>query len=656
MLEQERARLKNVLDGTQAGTWKWNVQTGETDFNKRWAEMMGYTLDELSPFSIETWKKLTHPEDLLMSTELLEKHFKGELAYYECRLRMKHKNGAWVWVLDKGRVAEWTDDGKPLWMYGTQQDITSQVRAEESLKNSEIQLSNALQMAKAGHWEYDVESDTFTFNDNFYRIFRTTADEVGGYTMSSAEYARRFLHTEDAHMVAEENRRALETDDPSYNRTIEHRINYSDGETGHILVRYFIEKDGAGKTIRTFGVNQDITERKNMECALEEREQIFRRVFTESPVGKELYNPDGLLVELNKTCLDIFGVSDPEQVKGFNLFEDPNIPVTAKESLTKGQAVSYNYNFDFSEVRRLELYDTSGTGKLLIHADITPLGCDGQRASGGYLVQVRDVTEHRQLEQEREATLTILRLLNATNNRQELMESVILYLRDWTGCEAVGIRIKEGEDFPYYVTAGFSNEFVLAEKFLCEIDGHGRIVRDGQSNPVLDCMCGNIIRGRFDPELPFFTDHGSFWTNSTTELLASTSEKDRQARTRNRCNGEGYESVALVPIRFGKETFGLLQINDRRKNVFTQRMIDILERLADNLAIGMAQRASVARLRDSNERLSLATRAAGIGIWDWDVLRNELKWDDSMYLLYGIEKDEFKGAYEAWIKCLHPKI
>jgi PAS domain S-box-containing protein len=136
------------------------------------------------------------------------------------------------------------------------------------------------------------------------------------------------------------------------------------------------------------------------------------------------------------------------------------------------------------------------------------------------------------------------------------------------------------------------------------------VKRDSVGNPVLECMCGNIIRGRFDPSKPFFTAHGSFWTNSTTELLASTTEADRQARTRNRCNGEGYESVALIPLRASGETFGLLQLNDRRRGLFTARRISLFERLADSVALGLAHRKSqeALHLRDR------AINAAGEGI------------------------------------------
>lgn len=139
-LSKERTKLNNIIIGTRSGIWEWNVQTGATEFNERWAEIIGYSLEELAPVSIETWKNYSHPEDLKRSVELLEKHFRGELDYYECEARMRHKNGEWVWVLDRGMVTTWTKDGKPLMMMGTHQDITRRKRAEEELIESNRKL------------------------------------------------------------------------------------------------------------------------------------------------------------------------------------------------------------------------------------------------------------------------------------------------------------------------------------------------------------------------------------------------------------------------------------------------------------------------------------------------------------------------------------
>jgi PAS domain S-box-containing protein len=133
----DKRRLATILIGTNAGTWEWNIKTGAAIFNERWAEILGYKLAELSPVSIETWKRFVHPEDFKLSEDLLQKHFSGETEYYVCEARMKHKNGHWVWVSDKGCVNEWSTDGEPLYMSGTHQDITQSKEQKQLLYEAE---------------------------------------------------------------------------------------------------------------------------------------------------------------------------------------------------------------------------------------------------------------------------------------------------------------------------------------------------------------------------------------------------------------------------------------------------------------------------------------------------------------------------------------
>jgi len=287
---------------------------------------------------------------------------------------------------------------------------------------------------------------------------------------------------------------------------------------------------------------------------------------------------------------------------------------------------------------------------------------DEERDFLGIRVNNRDITERKQAESERRITVKLLRQSSVAKDVNELLQGITSVLQRWSGCAAVGIRLRENEDYPYYETRGFDAEFVLAENRLCSTDAQGCPLRDASGNVILECMCGNIICGRFDPSLPFFTERGSFWTNSTSELLASTTEAERQARTRNRCNGEGYESVALIPLQAAGETFGLLQFNDQRKGQFSTARIELLERLGYNIASALAQHKAVQALRMSEENLrreqemlSEAQRIAHLGSWDWNILTNELSWSDEVYRIFGLDLQEFGATYDAFLASVHPE-
>jgi hypothetical protein len=129
-------------------------------------------------------------------------------------------------------------------------------------------------------------------------------------------------------------------------------------------------------------------------------------------------------------------------------------------------------------------------------------------------------TELRLAQDSRELIIVILAHLNEPVLDVDVLGKILGLVKEFTGFEAIGIRLREDEDFPYAVAAGFSNDFIATENSLCCRTEYGEIVRDSNGYPVLECICGEVIRGRTDPSLPFFTPGGSFWTNSRTELLA----------------------------------------------------------------------------------------------------------------------------------------
>jgi len=202
---------------------------------------------------------------------------------------------------------------------------------------------------------------------------------------------------------------------------------------------------------------------------------------------------------------------------------------------------------------------------------------------------VQDITDRKERESRQQLVDLVLEKLNQKGTLPDLIRDVIKLIKDSTGFEAVGVRLREDDDFPYFEVNGFSNDFVEAENFLCARNEKGEQIFDEEGHPVLSCMCGSVIIGRTEPDLPFFTEGGSFWTNSTTEIQNSSDLKSLGISLRNHCNKAGYESVALVPLRSGDEIVGLLQLNDSRPGRFTLETVRFFEGIGASIGIGIAR-------------------------------------------------------------------
>ncbi|MCP4760769.1 MAG: GAF domain-containing protein [archaeon] len=193
------------------------------------------------------------------------------------------------------------------------------------------------------------------------------------------------------------------------------------------------------------------------------------------------------------------------------------------------------------------------------------------------------------------------------NNFTDLTASlklIMIKIQELANIDSISIRLKDGEDYPYYVYNGFDVSFIIHENSLCSKDKNGNTLyeSDGKT-PLLDCMCGNIIKGRTDPSFPFFTVKGSFWSNHTTELLKNTTEEDRQSNTRNFCNSSGYESVALIPIKSRGEIIGLIQLNDYNKNKFSIDLIEFLEMIGEQVGLAINNSLTYSKLKQTLEEL-----------------------------------------------------
>ncbi len=316
---QEGSAVKEVQESLRVSEEQYRIlfeHTGEALFvaqagklvlsNPRNSVITGYSCDELRS---RQFVDFIHEHDRKLVQDRHFARLKGKRPPRRYSFRIIHKSGAIRWVELNAALITW--GGRPATLC-FMTDVTERKQAEEQRQRLETQLSNALAIARLGYWEYDVGSDLFTFNDQFYNMYRTTIERVGRYEMSSAEYAQRFVHPEDGYMVREEIRLCLETDDPTFRRRLEHRIVFPDGETGYISVHFFIVKDDFGKTVRTYGINQDITERVRSESILRENQAKYQTILNSSMDGFCIVDASGRIQEVNDAYCRMSGYSAEE--------------------------------------------------------------------------------------------------------------------------------------------------------------------------------------------------------------------------------------------------------------------------------------------------------------------------------------------------------
>ncbi len=231
------------------------------------------------------------------------------------------------------------------------------------------------------------------------------------------------------------------------------------------------------------------------------------------------------------------------------------------------------------------------------------LEIDVYPSADGISVIGKDITERNEFEMRERMSKTVLSLLNKqTSGKNAIMEIVDL-IKQEINIDAVGIRIQENDDYPYYYSDGFSNSFVEGESHLCERDRDNDTILNHQGQPSMRCMCGAVLSGSINPSLPFFTLYGSFWTNSISDLLAESTGEIQTSIESNRCNSEGYESLALIPLRSNGSIIGLLQLNDIKKNFFSENMITFFEGISTSIGIALERIKINEKLTEYSERL-----------------------------------------------------
>ena len=585
----DTALRRSLFELSRDGIVVLNLDGSIYDVNRAFAHMLGYTMEEMRQLHVWDWDTQWSREELLVLLDKL-------LVISNLTETVHRRKNGTTFVVEIASNAVMI--GGMSFIFCVHRDITARKQAEAALAREVLLRRTFFEQSREGIVVLTLDGAVYQLNPAFAGMLGYTAEEVR--QMRVWEW--------DARHDPGNLRRALQEISRG-GRTGERVHERKDGT----LIDVEITSNPVifeGETL-IFCTHRDITERKRSENALRESEHryhslfenmldafVYCRIVTDSE-GRPV---DWVHLEVNHAFERITGLKNavgkritellPDVWERAPLFMEGHIKVAMGGPPERFEVALPPLGQFFS----ISVYSFS---------------------PGTFVAVFDDITERKQMEEERETAVQLLRVLNTGDDGHDLMRTMIPFLKNWSGCEAVGIRLQSGDDFPYVEVSGFSEEFVRSENLLCTYNRRGEAQRE-DSHTLLQCMCGVVLQGTTDPAKAYFTEHGSFWTNSLSELRATLPQEERQYWTRNRCLSEGFESVAILPLRHESATFGLIQLNDRDTGRFTPARIGLLERLAESIAKAQRERLIRAALRESEERFSQIALQSREMIWEMD--------------------------------------
>jgi PAS domain S-box-containing protein len=291
-------------------------------------------------------------------------------------------------------------EGRLIGVLGIGRDITDMNEVQETLRNSQRMLTMTMDLAKMAYWSYNKGANLFTFDDHFYSLYGTSADEMGGLQMSPEDYISKFVPPDEMERIAEVIAINAADDAPCGARELMHRISRADGQERHIVVRFDIIKDSQGRNIGSYGANQDITEQKMAEDEIRKHSIFLRTLLDTLPIPVFYKGINRLYTDCNREFEKFFGMSRDEIIgKGVFDVAPPNI---AEVYADKDAALFENPG---SQVYEWKVRNRKGEERDVIFHKATFLDANGR--IGGLLGAISDITELKRMERE-------LRDLNTT--------------------------------------------------------------------------------------------------------------------------------------------------------------------------------------------------------------------------------------------------
>ncbi len=508
-------------------------------------------------------------------------------------------DGSQMWVIGSYRCM-FDEQGRIIGHFGTQLDITERKQAENELSFQNILKKTQMEASLDGILTVDEDDKITSFNQRFADIWEIPDSIMSSQSSEKAlQYVLPKLTNPDE-FAARIRDLYKNKQEKSYEE-----IALTDGK---ILERYSSPMFGSnGEYYGRIWFYRDITGRKQAEKALTQKSKLLEKTQALANLGSWEWDIVRDTWYFSGQWKKIHGVSDNDldTSKLMEIAHPEDVPYIEKAfSDAKEQGKTYEIEHRIIRADNREIRYIKALGEVEFDQDTgRPVRMVGA---------VRDISERKEREAYAEMEQELLQILNEPGDLKDSLQQGVHALKTHTGFEAVGIRLQEGDDFPYFVQDGFSKDFLLTENTLLERGKDGGVCRDKDGNIRLECTCGLIISGKTDPSNPLFTPGGSCWTNDSFPLLDLPSNQDLRTHPRNNCIHQGYVSLALVPIRAYGRITGLLQINDRRKDRLSLEKVERLESVATHIGAALMRRQAEAELLASKKQAEAANRAKSL--------------------------------------------
>jgi len=397
-LRLSEARLEEAQRIAHSGSWIWNIEKDQEIWSDEIYRIFGLAPQEFSA-TYEAFLESVHPEDRELVKSSVDAAIHKKMPY-SIDHRIIRPNGSIRYVHEEGEVT-YNEKGKPVQMMGTVQDITERIEGEAQLRDERDKAQKYLDLAGTMILALDTSFNITMINRKGCDLLGFVEHDVIGKNWVESFIPKQLQEQAYSHL------KSLLTLEYKEGPCCNFTIITKSGEERTIQCQdtAILDDEGHVTTILCSAqlideiFIEEVKEEKLVSQSIITNEEMFREIFEKSPVCIELFDSDGILTGANRQTVELFGVEGAEDLIGFDLFNDPNIPNLVKEELRKGNAISHETRFDFSKVKIHNQYKSSKTGIMHLQAMFSPLYYGKEEGLKGYIIHIQDVTDRHVAEQ-----------------------------------------------------------------------------------------------------------------------------------------------------------------------------------------------------------------------------------------------------------------